>query len=379
MDVKMERRDEDLGVVRPSGEAVSGARRWRGVVALLVGTAAVVAGIGLTLIRVIKFGVSWADVPGLLLLVAGIGFLILAAVWFLGPIRRWRRLVAIPVGLLWIYYLILPLTVAVYATHVPPSALGTRTPADLGRPYEDIAFPTADGVRLSGWYLPSTNRAAVVMLHGSGETRSSVLEHAVRLAERGFGVLALDARGHGKSGGTAMDWGWYGSLDVAAGVAYLSEQPDVDSARIGAVGLSMGGEEALTAAASDARIRAVVAEGATMRAFSDRRSVPAPTVNRLLSTPHWWLQYAAADLMTSAGQPIALEEAMRRIAPRPVLLIAGTAMEEEYNRAFVSAAPASTELWAEPDVGHTRALAIHPRQWVERVTSFLEGALVRSG
>jgi hypothetical protein len=140
----------------------------------------------------------------------------------------------------------------------------------------------------------------------------------------------------------------------------------------------MGGEEALTAAAGDPRIRAVVAEGVTMRAFADRSSVPAPAVNRWLSTPHWWLQYAAGDLLTSAEQPMALRDAVASIAPRPVLLIAGTPMEVGFGRRYVSAAPATTELWAAPDVGHTRALAAHPEAWTDRVAPFLDRSLGRS-
>jgi len=349
--------------------------RWRESAALLAGTAATVAGIGLTLIRVLKLGSTRGDVPGLILLAAGIALLVVGTVWLFRGVRRWRRLLAIPAALLWIYYVILPLTVAVYVTHPPPTEVGSRTPGDLGRPYRDVTVPTEDGVRLSGWYLPSSNGAAVVALHGSGETRSGVLEHAVRLAEPGFGVLALDARGHGGSGGTAMDWGWYGTLDVRAGVSFLAGQPEVDPARIGVLGLSMGGEEALTAAAEDPRIRAVVAEGATIRAFSDRHSVPAPALSRWLSTPHWWVQYAAADMMTAARQPIALREAVRRIAPRPVLLIAGTPLEADFSRGYASVAPASTQLWLLPEAGHTRALATHPEEWVERVTVFLDRAL----
>ena len=69
---------------------------------------------------------------------------------------------------------------------------------------------------LSGWYVPSRNGAAVVLLHGAGSTRSAVLPHAVVLADDGFGVLLYDARGHGRSQGRAMDFGWYGDLGVAA-------------------------------------------------------------------------------------------------------------------------------------------------------------------
>ena len=53
-------------------------------------------------------------------------------------------------------------------------------------------------------------------------------------------------------------------------MTFLQSQPDVDDGRIGAVGMSMGGEEAIGAAAADARIRAVVAEGATNRVAADK-------------------------------------------------------------------------------------------------------------
>ena len=54
----------------------------------------------------------------------------------------------------------------------------------------------------------------------------------------------------------------------------LTHRQEVDPDRIGAVGLSMGGEEALGAAASDLRIRAVVAEGALWRGSMDAGWLP---------------------------------------------------------------------------------------------------------
>ena len=125
--------------------------------------------------------------------------------------------------------------------------MGSRTQADRGIAFDDVTFTSADGVRLSAWYVPSRNGAAVVLRHGATSTRSDALDEAVVLAGHGYGVLATDARGHGDSGGAAMDWGWYGDLDTAAAVTYLSQRPEVDADRIGVVGLSMGGEEALGA------------------------------------------------------------------------------------------------------------------------------------
>ena len=86
------------------------------------------------------------------------------------------------------------------------------------------------------------------MLHGAGSTRSAVLGHAVVLARHGYSVLLFDARGHGRSAGRAMDFGWYGDEDVGGAVTFLAAQPGIST--IAAVGMSMGGEEAIGAAAA---------------------------------------------------------------------------------------------------------------------------------
>ena len=65
-----------------------------------------------------------------------------------------------------------------------------------------------------------------------------------------------------------MELGWYGDQDVSGAVSFVAAQPDVTTA-IGVIGLSMGGEEAIGAAATDDRIDAVVAEGATDRVSGD--------------------------------------------------------------------------------------------------------------
>jgi pimeloyl-ACP methyl ester carboxylesterase len=266
----------------------------------------------------------------------------------------------------------------VAATNVPRPEVGSATPADAGLSYEEVSFPTEDGVTLSGWLLPSRTGASVVLLHGAGSTRSNVLDHAVVLARHGYGVLLFDARGHGRSGGRAMDFGWFGDLDVAAAVSFLGQQPGFDPDRIAAVGLSMGGEEAVGASASTGAIRAVVAEGATNRVAGDKawlsdhfgiRGALSESVERLTS--------AFADLLTSAGPPVTLHDAVRAAAPRPVLLIAAGDVPDEAraDRFIQSASPDTVELWVVPDTGHVGALRTHPTEWEARVVDFLDGAL----
>ena len=87
----------------------------------------------------------------------------------------------------------------------------------------------------------------------------------------------LDVRGHGGSGGEANLMGWYGELDVKPGIDYLLARGDVSDGRVGVVGMSMGGQQAVAAAGDDPRIRAVVADGVVGRHSSE---IDAPQRDR---------------------------------------------------------------------------------------------------
>lgn len=249
-----------------------GGRRLRATIAYVVGLAATSAGIGIGAGHLLKSDTGLDLAAGLLLLTAGLVLLSVGAGALVVSTHRWRRVASAAALLVATFAVVQPSWVAFYVANTPRPGLGTATPADRALAYRDVHFRTPDGVRLAGWYIRSHNGAAVVLRHGSGSTRSAVLGHASVLAKGGYGVLLADARGHGESAGPGMDIGWYGDQDIAGAVSFLTRQPDVDPARIGVVGLSMGGEEAIGAAAGDRRIRAVVAEGATGRTNASARA-----------------------------------------------------------------------------------------------------------
>ncbi|WP_406047210.1 alpha/beta hydrolase [Kribbella sp. NBC_00889] len=339
-------------------------------------------GIGLGPPYLAKAGIHPVTFIGIAVLAAGLVLLALGGVALVRLARSWRRILVVPVLLAMLATATLSVGQAVAATNVPPTTVGSITPADRGLTFAEVTFPTADGVVLAGWYIPSRNHAAVVLLHGAGSTRSSPLDHAVVLARHGYGVLLVDARGHGRSHGRAMDFGWYGDQDVAAAVSFLQTRPDVDDDLIAAAGLSMGGEEAIGAAAGDRRIRAVVAEGATHRVAADRA---------WLSDEYGWrgtlqegldrLTYSITGLLTGADPPRTLRDTVDATAPRKVLLIAADDRADEGNagRYIQSAATGNVDLWIVPGTGHTDALRTHPREWEQRVTAFLSTALDLEG
>ena len=68
---------------------------------------------------------------------------------------------------------------------------------------------------------------------------------------------------------------------------------------------------------------------------------------------------------------------MPRIAPRPVLLIAGGGDPDEIptNRRYRDAGGSTVQLWELPDTGHTAGLRTHPVEYERRTTTFLDRAL----
>ena len=157
--------------------------------------------------------------------------------------------------------------------HARPARATCRRPTSERR-YEDVTFTTSDGLRLKGWYIPSRNGAAVISFPGRAARRSA----RELLARHGYGVLLFDRRGEGESEGDPNLFGWQGERDIHAAVAFLQGRPDVDPERIGGIGLSVGGEMMIEAAAESTALKAIVSEGASGRSVRDVVANPGATV-----------------------------------------------------------------------------------------------------
>lgn len=349
-------------------------------IAAVVGVFATAVGAGISIRYLTKTGLTGTSVLGLVLLVIGLALLAFAGVVAWRGLHRWHRLWLLPIA---VVALVVMWSVAMgtMLSYAPRNTLGSATPADHGLTYSNVSFRTSDGVQLAGWYVPSTNHAAIVAMPGSGSTRTATLGQAAVLARHGYGVLMVDPRGQGRSGGHAMDAGWYGDRDVVAAVTFLRHQAGVDPNRIGLLGLSMGGEEAIGAAAADPAIRAVVAEGATHRTAADKSGYLPGGVSGAIQRGMDWLTYGVAAVLSPAPEPGTLHSAIARARSVPFLLIAaGPVVDEPEAVAYLrTAAPDRVQTWVVPGASHTHGLATAPAEWTARVTAFLDRALGVTG
>jgi uncharacterized protein len=330
-------------------------------------------------LHVVNSGPDWRDVTGVGYIVGGLLLVAASVVAVAAPRRaprrtalRWRG--AHAVG--WIAgaaivaaVVALPFAVGNMATHAPRWAIDESA---VGIPHEEIRVATRDGRKLSAWYVPSRNGAAVLLSHGSGGSRGRIPAHVRMLARHGYGVLALDNPGNGESEGHSNGLGDNVQPAIAAGLDYLARRPDVNPDRVAGFGVSLGGEVLLDAAAHDRRLAAVVSDGAT-RPVDAGKANPKGALER---AAEWVIGQSVRTISGMKPSP-SLVGIMPAIAPRPVLLVAGGGFPDEIpaSRVYRDAGGSSVELWELPDTGHTAGLRKHPAAYERRTVGFLDRAL----
>ncbi len=288
--------------------------------------------------------------------------------------RLLRVLRSVLIAALIAFFIGIPVVRAIDAVHPARVQVCCETPADWGFQFENVTFPSRDGVFLSGWYIPSQNGGTIILTHGYGSNRLGLADQAKVLAQHGFGVLMYDMRGHGDSAVAPSTRGWLEVNDVLGALDYLKQRPGVDSTRIGAFGFSIGGQATLRAAALAVEIKAVVADGASTATFSDE---PPPTdVKSWINYPTAWVFYHTLGVITGVAEPQSVFEAVQRIAPRPLLLIStGQSTERDVERHYFAAAQEPKTLWEIPETGHGGGFAARPQEYSDRLVSFFQNGL----
>jgi alpha-beta hydrolase superfamily lysophospholipase len=166
---------------------------------------------------------------------------------------------------------------------------------------ENLTFGVG-GEPCAAWLYPAAGEASaplVVMAHGlSGTRRDSLGPFAERFAAAGIGALLFDHRGFGDSGGEPDLFHPRRQLDDwRAAIALSRSLPGVDPERIATFGSSMGGGNALAAAAEDRRVAAAVSQVPFLDIVRQAHRPPPRVVARALSAA------ALGRHLPAVGQP----------------------------------------------------------------------------
>jgi fermentation-respiration switch protein FrsA (DUF1100 family) len=147
---------------------------------------------------------------------------------------------------------------------------------------EDIEFRAGD-VALRGWlYRPEragSSSPVVVMAHGIAAVKE---QHLSRFAEvfarAGLAALVYDHRNFGASDGEPRNDvdPWAQVADYRHAISYARSRGDLDPDRVGVWGTSFSGGHALVVAATDPRVRCVVAQVPTISGFGSFRRRVSP-------------------------------------------------------------------------------------------------------
>ena len=348
----------------------------RATIALLGGYLGVLGGVE-AIHYTKELGPSGDDYTGLLSIPAGLVLIALGVgtlwrsrkggrIWW----RYTRRLLIAAGALVFTGFVLFTHSISYAITH---AARPYVPAADLGAPYEEVAFTTSDGLRLEGWYIESKNGAAVISFPG----RASSQSRAKMLADHGYGVLLFDRRGEGKSEGDPNLLGWQGERDIHAAVKFLQSQPNVDPGKIGGIGLSVGGEMMIEAAAESSALKAIMSEGGSARSVRDTWANGGWSLDELIGVGFF---SASAALWTSNLPPSDLESLVSKIPASTATFFVygekGQPEEKPANELFYEKATGYKEIWEVPGSGHMKGIEAQPAEYEKRVVGFFDRTLL---
>jgi len=145
-----------------------------------------------------------------------------------------------------------------------PVLAHAQTPDDAPFTTEEVTYSSGDTVLAASLLIPPGPGPfpGVVIVHGSGSSDRSnpwTAAYAQALVERGVAVLHPDKRGSGKSGGNWRDATFETLADDAlAGLEQLCSRASIDTARVGLIGFSQGGDIVPLAATRSPKVRFVI-------------------------------------------------------------------------------------------------------------------------
>jgi hypothetical protein len=247
----------------------------------------------------------------------GSALILAACVWFFGT-RTGDIFSPGPASSEFLFFLSLALLCALVTSIVASSLVGRLVGS--GNAHPENPYVRKEVVTTSLWegvlYLPTPDGGpwrAACFVPEPAEGEESVSSLASELAKKGVACLVIQAAG-------GRMWRYPDVLAmIPKAIGHLERREDLDARRVGLVGVGVGADLAIRAAASDEQVGPVLALSPLLSASSLRRGID---LLREMSYPEairWRRAYQGGELVTQ----VAASEFLSELGSRPLLVIYG--------------------------------------------------------
>lgn len=234
-----------------------------------------------------------------------------------------------------------------------------------------------DGLKLHAYYLPAkqpTDRTAILAHGYSGSGDQMGIFAQVYVEELGFNVLLPDARGHGKSEGNYIGFGWPERKDILRWVGKIIEETG-DSVQIVLHGVSMGGATVLMTSGEQLppNVKAIV-EDCGYTSVKDELTYQLKRMYRLPSFP--FIQTTSLVTKLRAGYFFGEASALEQVKKSkiPILFIHGSEdsfVPTDMVYKLFETCPTPKKLFVVPGAGHGLAIQTDPSGYDREVSQFI--------
>ncbi|MYL35776.1 alpha/beta fold hydrolase [Pontibacillus yanchengensis] len=242
--------------------------------------------------------------------------------------------------------------------------------------FEKVDIKSEDDLTLRALYLENeeTSNKTVILAHGYKGSNEQMKGITKFYYEQGFNVLKPDARGHGKSEGDYIGYGWHDRLDIEQWVTLLIEEKQ--AASIYLHGFSMGASTVLMASGQDlpAEVKGIIADSS----YTTVKEELSHQLNYLYDLPSFpILDVTSMITKVRAGYSFEEASALKQVGKTevPIFFIHGAKDElvptDMAHRLYEAAAGKKT-LWIVPGAKHTEGYTVAEEQYKKRLTQFIE-------
>ena len=161
--------------------------------------------------------------------------------------------------------------------------------------------------------------------------------------------------------------------DLLAVADYLADRPEVDSGRIGVVGLSLGGHVALNAAHLDQdKFGAIWLDGVQAQQISDFPE--AENAGESFATIINLMILNAAEIRLGQSAPPAYIDILAELEELPLVLVAGGLddFERRVTQKYATVLNDNAQVWIIEDAPHVGGLFVRPDEYSQRMLVFFE-------